>query len=344
MTLRWEIAMMRFLATAAAVILSTAPACTAADVFLCDTLGGAVVVIDEDTGETRFRLITRDHPRAVVVDVKRSLVYAANTGWYVGSENAEPGTVTIFDLTAVSAGSPSGAMLAEGVPKGAPVREVQVGKSPRGLAMSPSEPLLFVTNQGSDTVSIVDTEREVVVGEVGVGHVPQGIAHLDGRLYIANHESDSISVVDVSAREVIAVIPARPGPKAVVVNPKTRRAYVTSSDDSSVSLLDMDGLALGTTVALAERPTEALLTPNGSDLLVSGRDGSVFLLDGTSMQVRSTMRAPEPLASLAGDALRGAPFAIGFSKGAVLRLDLEALEVVETTERRPSANAGEKAL
>ena len=45
-----------------------------------------------------------------------------------------------------------------------------------GHAESPNKPLAFITNQGEDSVDVVDLEREQILYKLAVGKDPAGVA------------------------------------------------------------------------------------------------------------------------------------------------------------------------
>ena len=67
-------------------------------------------------------------------------------------------------------------------------------------------PYAFITNQGANSVSVIDTQTNEVVKTLNVGHKPAGVAVTsDGkRCFISNPESKTISVIDGKSLDVIA--------------------------------------------------------------------------------------------------------------------------------------------
>jgi YVTN family beta-propeller protein len=67
----------------------------------------------------------------------------------------------------------------------------------------------YVTNFSSDTVSVIDTATNVVVGDpIPVGNSPWGVAvGPDGaRAYVTDATSGTVSVIDTAANTVLTVI------------------------------------------------------------------------------------------------------------------------------------------
>ncbi len=113
------------------------------------------------------------------------------------------------------------------------VAEIAVGAEPQRVAITPDNRKVYVTNQRSGTLSVIDAETLRVVKTIKVGTEPLGCALTpDGeRLFVANSSSDDVSVVETHADVVIRTI-AGVGPKpsgvAVTGGPLGRnKVYVT---------------------------------------------------------------------------------------------------------------------
>jgi YVTN family beta-propeller protein len=98
----------------------------------------------------------------------------------------------------------------------------------------------YVTNNGSNTVSVIDTGNNTVVATIPVGFLPFGIAITpDGtRAYAANESSNTVSVIDTATNTVIATIPVGQTPFGVAITPDGTRAYVTNLNTNTVSVID----------------------------------------------------------------------------------------------------------
>ncbi|GAB3742729.1 hypothetical protein GCM10027598_74980 [Amycolatopsis oliviviridis] len=68
----------------------------------------------------------------------------------------------------------------------AAVTTVRVGARPFAIALTPDGGTAYVTNLDDDTVSVIDTGKDTVVGEIPVGARPVGIAVAPGgeRAYV----------------------------------------------------------------------------------------------------------------------------------------------------------------
>ena len=101
--------------------------------------------------------------------------------------------------------------------------------SPRAVALTPDGTRAFVTNQGSNTVVVVDTLTRDVVASIPVGNYPQGIAITpDGtRAYVAT--DSAVSVIDINTLEVIASVSVNGRASQIAISEERPIAYVVSA-------------------------------------------------------------------------------------------------------------------
>lgn len=119
----------------------------------------------------------------------------ASASQQAGIETAEP-TVEFFDL--------------EPLPPEQPKAEEAVA-TPFAVAVSKNDQALFVTAAGSDQLVSLDAKTGKILGRVGVGGVPRGIAlessgSETARAWVFNAVDNSISYVDVSDLSDLSVI------------------------------------------------------------------------------------------------------------------------------------------
>ena len=88
------------------------------------------------------------------------------------------------------------------------VDPISVGPAPQQIAVSPDGTRIYVTNQNSNSVSVINTATNAIDGTaIVVGSKPAGVAlSADGStLYVANGD-DSVSVVDTKSRNVFGLM------------------------------------------------------------------------------------------------------------------------------------------
>jgi len=107
--------------------------------------------------------------------------------------------------------------------------------------------LVYVTNEESNNVSVLNRQTGDVVATVMVGKKPRGIAVSRGRerprVYVANSDSDSISVIDPTTNKVEVEIPIRFGraPEGITVvrvSPDRELIFAANYASDNVSVID----------------------------------------------------------------------------------------------------------
>ena len=179
------------------------------------------------------------------------------------------------------------------------VASTQVGSSPRGIAITPDGKSLYVANQGSSSVSIIQVESLQVIDTIGIpgGGVPFGVAVTpDGAsVYVTSAEdSGRIFVIDTETRTVVETIRAGRQLRNVAVSPDGTLAYVTSNGDGRVFII----YVLTNTVLRALSASKAYaiaFQPYGNAVFVTSgsRVGKVTMFDIATNQVLGEWRVGE---------------------------------------------------
>jgi YVTN family beta-propeller protein len=138
----------------------------------------------------------------------------------------------------------------------------------------------YVSNGGSDTVSVLDLVYLRQDRTLQVGRQPSGMAVNQRRdeVYVVNTQSGSVSVIDTGVNQVVATIPVHKLPYFIDVDAEGRRAYVANSGSNSVSVIDLDARREVGVIGTGEQPGLAKISADGRSLVVSNRgSGSVSI-------------------------------------------------------------------
>src|SRR2546427_1577416 len=85
----------------------------------------------------------------------------------------------------------------------------------------------------------------LLVAALVLGHARAGA---EVRVFVTNEKSDNVTVIDAATRKVIKSIPVGKRPRGVAVSPDGRRVYVTNSNSDTLSVIDARSLAVLSTV------------------------------------------------------------------------------------------------
>lgn len=119
---------------------------------------------------------------------------------------------------------------------------------PFGVAVNPNDklPYAYVTNFGSNTVAVINTETNELEDKViEVGEEPRGITvNPSGSLvYVANYGDNTISVINAKSNKVVEVVEDLhlSSPYSLAVNSEGNRLYVTNFNiDGKVSIFNIE--------------------------------------------------------------------------------------------------------
>src|SRR5581483_2051607 len=102
---------------------------------------------------------------------------------------------------------------------------------------TPPQGYAFVSNGGSNSVSVIDLSSLQLVRTIGVGNNPTGVTPSPTRaeLYVVNTGSDNVSVIDGATLTVVSTIGVHAAPYFIDVSRDGKRGYVANSGSSNVS-------------------------------------------------------------------------------------------------------------
>lgn len=154
---------------------------------------------------------------------------------------------------------------------------------------------VYVTNGGSDTVTVLDVVNVRVDRELPVGHNPVAVAASPTRneIYVVNSGAapadGSLSVIDAEHNAVVATIPLHRQPVSIDLNSAGTVAYIANSVSNSVSVIDLTARREIAQIAAGDQPVAARLTPDGKTLVVANLLGNAAtIIDAASGKVRAS--------------------------------------------------------
>ena len=94
--------------------------------------------------------------------------------------------------------------------------------------MRGDQSLVYVSNLGDNTVSVINTATNTVIATVPVGNLPTLIALTpdNTRAYVANQGSNDVTVINTATNTVVATIPVGSQPIGVPQSLPTALAFM----------------------------------------------------------------------------------------------------------------------
>src|SRR5438128_9822192 len=102
--------------------------------------------------------------------------------------------------------------------------------------------IAYVSNEKSNTVSVIDTDKWAVTKTIKVGQRPRGIEFTrDGKfVLVAVGDDDTIQVIDAATQQVVDSLPSGPDPELFVQDAPGKILYVANENDNTVTIIDIE--------------------------------------------------------------------------------------------------------
>lgn len=176
-----------------------------------------VSLFDRDFDYTRRTLVLDDHPAGLAITRHRYPPRAYVVGMGRGKVFAlqfDPSNFAVVDTILTRAGASFIALtpdesiayisgggnrvMAVNLDQGIVQREIPVGSEPLGLDVSPDGRYVLVANSSSDSISLIETDRQVVVDEISVGSLPTDVLFVSNtRAYVALQGDNALAVINL---------------------------------------------------------------------------------------------------------------------------------------------------
>ncbi|MGA2350036.1 MAG: YncE family protein [Terracidiphilus sp.] len=152
----------------------------------------------------------------------------------------------------------------------------------------------YVTNGGSNTVTVFDVVNVRQDREIAVGQNPVAVAVSPTRneVYVVNSGAaggeGSVTVINAENNSVAATINVRRQPVSIDIDSTGNLAYVANSGSNTISVLDLKTRREIAAIGVGEEPVAARISPDGKTLAVANRKAnSVTLVDPAGRSVRA---------------------------------------------------------
>ena len=111
---------------------------------------------------------------------------------------------------------------------------------PVGISVNPVTKKIYVTNEFSNSVSVISGTVNSVTNTIAVGDFPYGVAvnPFNSRVYVTNRGSDTVSVIDGSTNTKLDNITVQKSPVGIAVDPSADWIYITNINSDTVSVID----------------------------------------------------------------------------------------------------------
>src|SRR5258708_29390914 len=135
----------------------------------------------------------------------------------------------------------------------------------------------YVSNEKSNTITVVDTDKFTVLKTIKVGQRPRGIELTkDGKfILVAVGDDDTIQVIDVRTHEIVATLPSGPDPELFTQDHTGKILYVANENDNTVTVIDLERRVPLGEVQVGVEPEGMGLSPDGKILVATSETSNM---------------------------------------------------------------------
>ncbi|MFF7234647.1 Ig-like domain repeat protein, partial [Streptomyces sioyaensis] len=184
------------------------------------------------------------------------------------------------------------------------------------VAYEPTGAKVYVTNNVSNSVYVVDAATGTTLSIIGGFNNPQAVAVTpvpvggERYAYVANSGSNNVRIIRVSDNTFFDTVAVGSAPTGVAFSPSGEFAYVTNSGSNTVSIIPTANIhATLTTIPVGLSPKSVVVTPDGKQAYVANSgDNTVSILSVpnlTSLVPNSGSAAGNQLVTINGSGFTG---------------------------------------
>ena len=199
-------------------------------------VSGDLSVIDPASQRVIATVPLGKRPRGIKVSPDKHSLYIALSGSPIGGPGVDRDTLPPADRAADGIGEVDTSTYTLR-------RIIHAGVDPEQLDVSADGARMFVANEDTAQVSVVDLISGAIVGTAAVGSEPEGVTiRPDGKaVYVTSEGDGDVAVIDTSTFKVLKRIPVGHRPRSVGFLPDGSRAYVTLENDGALAIIDTAG-------------------------------------------------------------------------------------------------------
>jgi len=173
---------------------------------------------------------------------------------------------------------------------------IPVGEGPVYVDIDRTTNTIYVVNQVSNDVTVIDGNTNTVITTIPVGISPSGAVFVEpvNSLYVLNQNSGDISVIDVATNTVVNTIPIGFALFGHEFNPNTNKLYVGNISTNSIIVIDVTtNTVVGAHIPVQSFPT-SMTVNTVTNLMYIGNflSSSISVFDTLTNTVVDTIFIP----------------------------------------------------
>ena len=147
---------------------------------------------------------------------------------------------------------------------------------------------IYVSNEGDNTMSVVDSETLEVIETVPVGQRPRGITMTkDGKfVLLCASDDNTVQIIDAETYQIVGTLPSGPDPELFVLHPSGDPLYIANENDNLVTVVDVAKRTMVTEIPVGVEPEGMGISPDGKVMVNTSETTSMaHFIDTATNQI-----------------------------------------------------------
>ena len=216
---------------------------------------------------------------------------------------------------------------------------VAVDSYPIGVAVNPVTKKVYVTNEFSNTLSVINGVTDSKADTISVGSFPYGVAvnPFNDRVYVTNRGSNTVSVIDGPTSTKLSNISVGNSPVGIAVNPSSNWIYVANINSGTVSVMDGITNKVTDTITVGKAPYGVAVNPVTNKVYVTNiQSNSISVIDGKTNKVTGTITVGTSPVGVSANPVTNKVYVTNIQSSTVSVIDGKTNRVVNTIIVNPS--------
>ena len=165
-----------------------------------------------------------------------------------------------------------------------------VGSYPIGIGVNTVTNKIYVANQFSNSISVINGNTDTIESTIQVDNFPYDLEvnPFNNRIYVTNRESNTVSVIDGSTNQRLSKINVGDSPVGISINPSLNMIYVTNLNSKSLSIIDGIDNKINKTIKFNEPIYGVAVNPLTNLVYISNLiNNTLSVLDGQTNKIIS---------------------------------------------------------
>jgi YVTN family beta-propeller protein len=162
-----------------------------------------------------------------------------------------------------------------------------VGSYPIGIGVNTVTNKIYIANQFSNSISVIDGNTDIIESTIQVDNFPYDLEvnPFNNRIYVTNRESNTVSIIDGSTNQRLSNINVGDSPVGISINPSLNMIYVTNINSKSLSIIDGIDNKINETIKFNEPVYGVAVNPLTNLAYISNLNNTVSVLDGQTNKI-----------------------------------------------------------